>query len=254
MKKSVLPIMALATVSLIAIGMSSASSKAQDAAFSAAQKAEMGTIIREYILDNPEVIFEAADKHRANQESAEDVAFNDKRVEYSDFLYKNDAAPSIGSPDADIVIVEFFDYNCGYCRKALADVQEIVKTDKNVRFVFLDMPILSESSRDASAWALAANKQGKYFEYHVALMESSSAKSVDNLAKIATDMGLDAEQMKKDAESPETAAALDKNLLVAQELSIRGTPAFIIGDFLARGYMGIEGMKKMIEEKRKDKS
>jgi hypothetical protein len=254
-KKITFPILALGTVSLIALGVNSSISKAQDAAFSNAQKEALGTIIKDYIMENPEIIFEAADKHRANQENADEAAFDEKRLEYSAFLYENDSSPSVGNPDADVVIVEFFDYNCGYCKKALSDVQTIIKEDDNVRFVFKEMPILSPASRDAAKWALAANKQGKYFEYHVGLMNMSGAKSVNNLEKLAKDLGLDVDQMKKDANDPETDAMIDKNLLVSQELGIRGTPAFIIDDFLARGYMGIEGMKTVIKNAReKNKS
>lgn len=253
MKKAPLSLLALGTLGLMAVGLQSYTANAQDASFSAAQKKELGNIIHDYIMDNPQIIFDAADKHRANQEEEQNQAFDQKRAQYSDFLYSNKDAPSIGDKNADITIIEFFDFNCGYCHKAVSDVQNIAKSDKNVRFVFIDMPILSPTSRDAAKWAMAADKQGKYFEYHVALMQMSGAKTSESLARLAEKLGLDVEKMKKDIAKPEMDAILDKNLAVAQDLGIRGTPAFIIGDFLARGYMGLDGMKQVIDQQRKDK-
>lgn len=252
MKKAPLSLLALGTVGLLAVGLQSYTANAQSEGFSAAQKDEMGKIIREYILDNPEIIFEAADKHRANQEDEQNAAFNDKHAEYSDYLYNSKDVPSVGNKNADITIVEFFDFNCGYCHKAASDVQNIIEKDKNVRFVFVDMPILSSTSRDAAKWALAADKQGKYFDFHMKLMTMSGAKTPDRLAKVANDMGLDVEQMKKDVAEPAMDAILDKNLAMAQDMGIRGTPGFIIGDFLARGYMGLDAMQKVIEQQRED--
>lgn len=253
MKKLTFPILALGTAGLIAFGATNGS-KAQNNGFTEAQKDELGTIIREYIMDNPEILFEAAEEHRANQENRQNAAFDEKREEYSEFLYDNDGSPSVGSPDADIVIVEFFDYNCGYCKRALSDVQNLIESDDNIRFVFKEMPILSPASLEAAKWALAADKQGKYFEYHQALMTMAGAKSEENLARAAEDLDLDVEQMKEDANSPAIAALIDKNLAVAQDLGIRGTPAFIIDDYLARGYLGLDGMKQIIAETRENKS
>lgn len=245
--------LALTTTAIIAFGALSVNvtkAHAADNSFTNAQKKELGDIIHQYLLDNPEVIFEAADKARSNQEEAQQKDFETKRQQYQDFLYNNPDLPSVGSDNPDLTIVEFFDYNCGYCHKALKDVQAILKTDKKVRFVFVDMPILAPTSRTASAWALAAAKQGKYFDFHQAVMEYPGGKTEADLEIIGKKLGLDVDKLKKDAQDPEYQAIMDKNLSVAQDLGIRGTPGFIIGDYLARGYMGQDAMKSVIADTR----
>jgi len=159
-------------------------------------------------------------------------------------------SPSIGPDDADVTIVEFFDYNCGYCKRALPDVQAIAASDKKVRFVFKEMPILGPTSGTAAQWALAAKRQDKYFEYHTALMEFKGQKEEKQLAKIAKDLGLDVEKMKKDASSDEVQAEIDADVELARTIGINGTPAFIVEETLYPGYIGEDGMVQAIKEAR----
>lgn len=169
-------------------------------------------------------------------------------IKYKTEIFNDEDTPSVGNPDADIVIVEFFDYNCGYCKKALPDVATLLEEDKNIRVVFKEMPILSPASSVAARWSLAADKQGKYWEFHKALMAHSGNKTEDTLAKIATEIGLDAKQLRKDASDPAINNILDRNKRLADALTVRGTPGFIIGDNIVRGYMGVDAMRNMIRE------
>ena len=116
------------------------------------------------------------------------------------------------------------------------------------------MPILSESSLDAARYALAAHKQGKYFEYHTELMNFRGTKNAESLEKIAADLGLDVEQMKKDADSEEIRNEIKTSLELSRDLGIRGTPAFIVDDTLSPGYLPYAQMKGVIAEARKNKS
>lgn len=217
--------------------------------FTAAQKAAIGKIIEEHLRANPEIILESVDNYRKKQED-EQAAAAEKNIEKNmDFLAAADA-PSIGNPKADVTVIEFFDYNCGYCKRALPDIQKLTEEDKNVRFVFYEMPILSESSYLAARWALAAHKQGKYFEYHAALMKSSGQKDESGHEKVAKDLGLDTAQMKKDADSEEIKAQVEKSMSVAREIGINGTPAFIINGTLYPGYLGPDGLAAGIESAR----
>lgn len=227
--------------------LSNPSTAAQN--FSDAQKEEMGAIIKDYLMENPEVIMEAVEAYRNNQEAEMQKMAASKIGEHDDFLTGMDA-PMAGSKDADVTVVEFFDYNCGYCKKALGDIQGILKEDQNVRFVFREMPILGPSSKTAAQWALAAHKQGKYFEYHAALMSHNGQKSESVLEELAKDAGLDVTQMKKDAASDEVNELIEKGLKVSREIGVQGTPAFVINGELVRGYVGLEGMKELINRAR----
>ena len=223
---------------------------AQGAEFSAEQKEALGDVIKSYLMDNPEVIFESIEAYRAQEEAREqEKAAN----AIKDNLAKLTAAeaPSIGASDADVTIVEFFDYNCGYCKRALPDILSITDSDKKVRFVFKEMPILGPTSMTAAQWAMAAHKQDKYFEFHSALMKFRGPKEEKQMVKIAKDLKLDVDQMKKDAASDEIQAMIDEDVAMARTIGINGTPAFIVGETLYPGYIGEDGMKSAIKEARK---
>jgi protein-disulfide isomerase len=211
---------------------------------------EMGEFIRGYLMSNPEVIIEAVEAYSARKKLEEQQKANDSVKENADWLYSNDDHPDAGNPDANISIVEFFDYNCGYCKRALSDVMTVLGEDDQVRVVFVELPILGEASTEASKWALAAHKQNLYLEYHVALMEHQGRLNEVTLATIAEKVGLDLDKLRSDKEEPEIMEQLNENINMARTLGITGTPAFTIGEDLARGYVGLDGLKAGIEQNR----
>lgn len=245
MTKTALKKMLLMTSVIGAIVINSA--HAADYTFS--DKTAFGDAVKEYILENPEVILESIDLHRAKQEQDAKASAAKKLEEHTEYLTGPDR-PSVGNPDADITVVEFFDYNCGYCKRALTDIQATIKDDPNLRVVFKDMAILGPASKTAALWSLAAHEQGKYFEYHVALMEHRGPKEEAELMKLATEAGLDAEKLKADANSEKIAAQLEKDMAIAREVGAQGTPAFIIGSQFIPGYVGEDGLKSIIAEER----
>lgn len=218
-------------------------------ALTAEQKEAVKATIGEYLKEKPEVVIEALEAYRAKQEQEMQQKAEANIKTNMDFLAGADA-PSTGNPKGDVTVIEFFDYNCGYCKKALPDIQQLLKDDKNLRVVFHEMPILAESSRTAALWAIAAHKQGKYFEYHVALMDTAGQKDVQALEKIAQDIGLDVKKMHEDANAPETAQLVDKSMSVARDIGVQGTPAFIVNGTLYPGYLGPDGLKESIEKAR----
>lgn len=222
---------------------------AETKAFSDTQKAEIETIMKDYLMENPEIITEAMMALRVKQETEAQEQAKAKIVEYQND-FKSDTFPFAGNKDGDVVVVEFFDYNCGYCKKALPDVQALIAEDKNVKVVFMDMPILGPTSLTASKWALAAQEQGKYFEYHAALMEHLGGKEESDLAEIAKVVGLDVEKMKQDANSDKVQNKINKSMKIAQDIGIQGTPAFIVGDKLYRGYIGEDALLKSVKDSR----
>ena len=241
----------LGFTALLLTGIAAAPSRAEEA-FNESQKAAMETIIHDYIIAHPEVLLESVNGFQAKQAANEEKAGQEQVAANKDFLHDS-SSPFAGNKKGKTIIVEFFDYNCGYCKMALKDVVKLIDEDKDVKVIFKELPIFGDDSAKLAKWALAAHKQGKYFEFHKALMENPGHISVDSLPDVAQKVGLNVEKMKKDAEDPALVEVLKKNHEKAGEMKISGTPAFIIGDKLIKGYVELDGMKKMIEEQRTTK-
>ena len=244
-----------AFLSLIMLGMilQAFPAKAQDqttAANSPAEIENIEQIVRDYLLRNPEVLVEALtlyEQRRAQEEEQRRLsAVTDRKEE----LENDPASPVAGNPDGDVVIVEFFDYRCPYCRRSADTLETAMKEDGNVRVVFKEFPILGPESVEGAKAALAAAKQGKYEAFHFALMREPGDMSADHLRKTAEQVGMDADQMERDMQSEEIGSALRKNYALAEELSIRGTPAFVIGGTLVPGAVSLEEINRLIAEAR----
>ncbi len=232
-----------------AILLLSAPSQAADS-FSVEQKTEIETLVKDYILAHPEVLIESFENHRVSQEAKLEA---DSVEAAKKLIAELDKAnfPSVGAKDADVKVIEFFDYNCGYCKKAFEEVQAVLKDDKKVKFYFIEMPILGPTSLEAAKWALAAQKQDKYFEFHTELMKHQGPKNDSVLESKAKDADLDIKKLKADKDSEEIQAVIDANLTRANLLNITGTPGFIVGDEVIRGYITLDQMKELIAKHRK---
>ena len=215
----------------------------------AAQKTEIEALVKDYILKHPEVLIQSFENHRVAQETRLNEEANKAAAELLAQL--NDSIPSAGAKDADVVVVEFMDYNCGYCKRAFEELDVILKEDKKVKAYFIEMPILGPTSLEAAKWALAAHKQGKYFEYHTALMKHQGPKNESVLESKAKEVKLDIKKLKEDKESDEIRAELERNMTRANLMNITGTPGFIIGGEVVRGYLTLDQMKEAIAEARK---
>lgn len=213
-------------------------------------RAEVETIIKEYIENNPEVILDSVESYGRKQQDATQADRQRAVDENIGWVLNNDSLPVAGNPDGDITIVEFFDYNCGYCKKALSDVTTLLEEDKDIKFVFVEMPILGRTSEVAARWATAAHKQGAFLEYHIGLMQLRGPVTEDALEKLATDMKLDVVQMRKDADSSETSSLISEKRAKASAMGISGTPAFIIDGKLYGGYIGLDAMRKAVADAR----
>lgn len=206
--------------------------------------------VQKVLENNPQLIVDAFQKGRAKQQQQE-AGKNIK--ENIDKLEKNDKAPFIGNAKADVVIVEFFDYSCGYCKRVINDVAKIVEDDKNVKFVFKELPILGPGSEIAARAALATYviQPDKYFAIHRALMEFQGQKSDETVMDIVKKLGLDVANIKEEMKSSKVSELLKANRELAQSIGVNGTPAFIIGGKLNPGAMDINAMKAAIAEARK---
>lgn len=210
-------------------------------------KAEVEAIVHDYLMNNGDVILQSVNDYQTKGMAAEQAKALDAN---RDKLYKDDGVPTAGNENGDVTVVEFFDYNCGYCKRVVGDVNTLIKDDKNVKVVFFDYPILGPTSTTAAHWALASDKQGKYLEYHTALLENQGPLNEQVLEEKAKAVGLDVEKLKADADSEEVKAQIESNLELARSMNITGTPAFIIGDNVIPGAIPLESMKTSVQQVR----
>lgn len=206
---------------------------------------EIEDIIKKYILENPEILIESLEKFTANQKEKEQKSFvNILNNFYDTKVYES--LPRIGNIDSKLIIIEFVDYNCGYCKKTLSTISKLMKNFDNIQIVFIDYPILSESSEIAARASLAANEQNAYFEYHSILLNNKKSINENILYKIAKELSLDIEKFKKDISSEKIKNNIIKNIKFANSLKIKGTPTFIIGKQILPGAYDYEKLKKII--------
>ena len=206
--------------------------------------------IREYILKNPELIIEAIELFQEKQRLAEEESKARALSVRTDQIYSDPATPTTGDATASVTIVEFFDYQCSFCRAVSRSLMDLIDGKEDVRFVWKEFPILGEDSVFASRAALAAHNQGKYLDFHRTLMITRSRLSQDWVMTLAEGIGLDIERLKKDMGSTEVTQQIGANLDLARQLGIRGTPAFIIDGKLYPGALELDRLRELIEEAR----
>lgn len=210
--------------------------------------------IRDYILDNPEVVVEAIQRWQQQQQRAELEQFQSVLELREDEVFDVSDATVVGNPDGDIIVVEFMDYNCGYCRRVFPDIQQLAEQDGNVRVLFKEFPILGPGSEYASKAALASREQGLYAEFHNALMSADTRLDEPQVLAIAGQVGLDVDQLQRDMQNPEIDALIQRNHQLARDLGINGTPGFIIGDEIVRGATSLDNLKRLVTEARNNQS
>lgn len=233
---------------IVSLGLASLA-HAQEAA-APLTKADVEKIVEEYLMNNGKVIMDSVDNYQrksVQERSAEGIKNN------YDKLYKDADAPFLGNKDGDVVVVEFFDYNCGYCKRVLPEVQKLVDGDKNVKVVFIDFPILGPTSKTAAEWALAAHRQGKYFEFHSKMMEHNGQIDDAALREVAKAAGLDVDKAAKDAQNSEIALHLEQNITLGRDVGVTGTPAFTVDDQFFGGAVPAEELEKAVKAVRAKK-
>ncbi len=214
-------------------------------------EAEVKRLALEAILENPDIIMQAVAILQQREEQAKAQAARDVLTKQRDRLTHDPNAPVLGNPDGDVTVVEFFDYNCPYCRRAAPDVKALVGQDGNIRLVYREWPILGEGSVFAARAALAARKQGKYEQFHWAMMELRGRANEASVMKIAARLGMDLDQLRADMKSPEVDEHIATSMQLAQQLGFQGTPSFVIGSALAPGIIPLDEMKRLVSEARK---
>lgn len=215
-------------------------------------RAQLPALIKKALLNDPTILTEVVEKMQSSQEAEIAAKSKEGIIKRKNDLYSDPTSPSVGAADADVTIVEFFDYHCGYCKQALATVSKLLENDKKIRFVFKEYPILSEDSKFASRAALAVNRiaKDKYFDFHKAMFAVSGNIDEKLVLDRAKSLGIDTEKLKKELSNPEIEASLAKNRELGAEVGAQGTPAFIIGETFYGGAVPYETMKKAVNDLR----
>lgn len=217
--------------------------------FTEEQEARIMELALEAILANPEILPEAIDILQRRQEELQNASLAQVLSSRRELLERDPNAPVLGNPDGDVTVVEFFDYNCPYCKQAAPILKALIEQDNGVRLVYREWPILSEGSVFATRAALASRQQGKYEEFHWALMALPRANE-NSVLSAAESIGLDIEKLLSDMEAPEIDEHIALSMRLTQELGFQGTPSFVIGDAVAPGLIQLDQMRIMVEEAR----
>lgn len=236
---------------LIAVGMFALLFGVQSSfAFDDAEKTEIEGIIREYLLKNPEIMIEVQQALEARREAETAALQKQTLAQMKEAIYNSQHQIEIGDPNAPITVVEFYDYNCGFCQRALADMNRFLEEDKNVRFVLKEFPVLGEASLNAHRVSLAFTQlmPEKAAEFHTKLLQQRGRKSGEVAAALAAEYGVDPVALKAETEKPYIMEAIQEVYRMADGLGITGTPSYVIGDQVVFGAVGYAQLKEKIAE------
>lgn len=213
--------------------------------------------VRELVLDtirkNPRIVLEAVQIIEQQEQELKAAATAAVLSEKRELLENDPNAPVLGNPDGDVTIVEFFDYNCPYCRRVKPQIETLLEEDKNVRLVYREWPILGDGSTFAARAALASRAQGKYEEFHWGLMGMNGKAEEASVMRVAEQIGLDIAKLRRDMEAPEISNHIQTSMEMSRELGFTGTPSFVIGDELVPGVIEAAQMIKLVEKARESK-
>lgn len=206
-------------------------------------------IVREYLLREPEVIYDALEELQRRQAEAAAARQRAAIAANESKLLDDPSSPVGGNPDGDVTLIEFFDYRCAYCRRVVSSMRALLDEDRGLRVVFKELPVLGPDSVRAAQAALASRKQARYVPFHFALMTSDDL-SLAGIRAAARAVGLDPDRLEADMAAPEVLAAIEANYALANELGIEGTPAFVIGDQLIPGAVDKVRLEQLIAQAR----
>jgi protein-disulfide isomerase len=218
------------------------------AAFEASEKKEIETIVREYLLANPGILLEmqqALEEHQMTaQREQQKLTIENAKME----IFMSSKDPVLGNPDGEVTVVEFFDYNCGYCKRAMSDMITMMENDSELKFVLKEFPILGPDSEAAHRVAFAFNDlhPEKYAEFHLRLLGFDGRATEDVAIRIATELGADETALRAEMDNPGIAARIQDTYQLANDLGINGTPAYVIGDEVVSGALGEKVLTKKV--------
>ncbi len=222
-------------------------------AFEGEDKAKIEQIIRSYLLENPELMLEVQQALETKQREQAQLAAKQALEDNRDAIFSSPNQGEIGNPDGDVTVVEFFDYNCGFCRRAMDDMNALLEGDENLKFVLKELPILSQASVEASRVSTAVYRLApeQYGEFHNRLLSVNGQKDGAQALAIAQEMGLDVAAIEKESRNEDINGAFQEASELATSLGVTGTPSYVIGDEVVFGALGTEVLRTKIENVRK---
>ena len=222
--------------------------------FSTDQREEIGKIVKDYLLTHPEVMQDAMAELEKRQQAAEVEKHRTAIVDNKATLFNSPHQVILGNPQGNVTMVEFFDYNCGYCKRAMSDMLDLIKNDSNLKFVLKEFPVLGEGSVEAARVAVAARMQDstgkKYIEFHQKLLGGRGADKARALA-VAKEVGFDMSRLERDMGSDEVKKTIDENMKLAEALGVNGTPSYVVGQEVVVGAVGLDALREKISAERK---
>ena len=239
---------------LLALGLFAIPASAPAQTFSGGQRQEIESIIKKYLMEHPEILEEMA-AELSKRQSVADAAKHEAAVaKNADLIFKSPRGVTVGNKDGDVTFVEFFDYNCGYCKRAMMDMMEIMKADPKLRVVLKEFPVLGPTSVEAAQVGVAVRMQDptgkKYLDFHQKLLNGRGQADKARALAAAKEAGLDVARIEKDMNSPEVRATLEENFKLAESMGMNGTPSYVIGKQVVIGAVGVENLTKKISEAR----
>lgn len=222
--------------------------------FSAPQKTEIENIIRNYLVNHPEVLQDAIAELDKRQTAAEQEKTKAALASNAETVFNSSRQVVLGNPKGNVTLVEFFDYNCGYCKRAMADMLDLLKNDSNLRIVLKEFPVLGEGSVEAAKVAVAVRMQDKdgkkYLEFHQKLLGGRGKADKARALAVAKEVGLDMKRIDADMASEETKMSLEETLKLGEDLGLNGTPSYIVGSDVVVGAVGLDALRSKVSTAR----
>jgi len=244
--------LAPAFAAMLAIAVPQASHAADE--LSAGQRTQVERLIRDYILEHPELIQDAMAELEKRQAAADAEKHKAAVKKYSEALFSSPRQVVLGNPTGNVTFVEFFDYNCGYCKRAMNDMLTLLKDDPKLKVVLKEFPVLGPGSLEAAQVAVAVRMQDKtgkkYLEFHQKLLSGRGQADRARALAVAKDIGLDMTRLDKDMTSPEVKETLQESMKLAEALGLNGTPSYVIGDNVVVGAVGLDALREKVNTSR----
>jgi len=245
-----MPSFRLLIPALFALALCGAPISASAQSFSDTQRGDIETIVRNYLIAHPEVLEEAMAELSKRQAAAEAAKHASGVADNAEALFNSPRNVTLGNKDGDVTFVEFFDYNCGYCKKAMSDMIDIMKDDPKLKVVLKEFPVLGPGSVEAAQVAVAVRMQDptgkKYLDFHQKLLGGRGQADKARSMAAAKEAGLDMARLEKDFSSPEVRATIEENFKLAESMGMNGTPSYVIGKQVVIGAVGVDNLREKI--------
>ena len=249
-----MPLFRFLIPALFAFALCGAPSAASAQSFSDKQRGDIEAIVREYLIAHPEVLEEAMAELGKRQSAAETAKHEAAVAKNADAIFNSPRSVTVGNKDGDVAFVEFFDYNCGYCKRAMLDMMELMKSDPKLKVVLKEFPVLSAGSVEAAQVGVAVRMQDptgkKYLDFHQKLLTGRGAADKARAMAVAKEVGLDMAKLEKDLSSAEVRSTLEENFKLAEAMGMNGTPSYVIGKQVVIGAVGAEALREKISNAR----